>query len=159
MSPAEALAITDEPDWVEEFNATSKDDVAFETLLTRWRRWHWTPVVYRNEEKKQPAPAVDGIIALAGLGIMPPRTLKDRPPGLFVEQQDDHMWLVTQGRAWRIVAIEDMTMHLDSFGEPRQIDIARARWDKYCEGHAALLEAQMKTPGDHDFAEGSRKEP
>jgi hypothetical protein len=37
---------------------------------------------------------------------------------------------------------------LNSFGEEKQIDLSRAKWDKYCEAHAALL-AQMKRPPAH----------
>ena len=148
MTPQEALEILDEPDWVAEFALTSRDDVAFETLLTRWRRWHWTPVVYRNEEKKNPAPAVDGVIALAGLGIMPPRTLKDRPPGLFVEQQDAHCGLIISQRWWRIVGIEDKTLFLDSFGEPKQIDLSKASWEKHNEASLVFLYAGQKIKED-----------
>jgi hypothetical protein len=84
------------------------------------------------------------MIALAHLGVMPPRTLADRAPGPFEEQHDDMCWLVTEGRSWRILGIEDKTMFLDSFGELRQIDLAKAKWEKYVEGHAAMLEAMRK---------------
>ena len=36
-------------------------------------------------------------------------------------------------RAWRIVAVEDRTLLLDSFGEQTQVDLSRAKWGKYCE--------------------------
>ncbi len=140
MSPAEAAAITKEPDWIQLFKNHGESDIAFENLLLEWRKWHWTPA----GEKKKMAPSIDGVIALALLGIMPPRTLADRAPGSFEAQHDDHMWLVTEGRAWRILAIEDKTMVLDSFGEGRQIDLSRARWEKYSEAWAAALEAMRK---------------
>ena len=90
------------------------------------------------------APSVDGVVALAQLGVMPPRMTPDRPPSPFEEQQDDHTWLVTEGRAWSIVGIEDMTLFLDSFGEQRQIDLSRAKWENYCAAWAAALEAMRK---------------
>jgi hypothetical protein len=145
MSPAEAGKVLEEPDWAALFEERASSDFAFEEILTAWRRWHWTPVTIDGAEKKKPAGAVEAMIALAHLGVTPPRRLAERPPGLFEEQHDDHMWLVTEGRAWRIVGIEDMTLFLDSFGEPRQVDLAKAKWNKYCEGHAAALEAQ-KSP-------------
>ena len=68
---------------------------------------------------------------------------------LFEEQIDDHCWFVSEGRAWRILGIEDNMLMLNSFGEEKQIDLSRAKWDKYCEAHAAALEAQRKAPGAH----------
>ena len=35
-------------------------------------------------------------------------------------------------------------LFLFSFGEQRQIDLSKAKWDKYCEHHAAVLEAMRK---------------
>ena len=145
MSPKEAAEITEEPDWLALWDALKVADDGYEVLLLKWRRWHWTPgIEYRDNHgdmrvQKNLAPSVDGVIALANLGIFP--RLTDRPPGLFEDQHDDHMWLVTEGRAWRVVGIEDMTLHLDSFGEPRQIDLSKAKWDKYCEGHEKRLAA------------------
>ena len=101
--------------------------------MLAWRRWHWTPV----GEKKQPAGATEAIIALAVLGIVPPRTLW----GLGY-QHDDHMVLMSQGREWRIVGVEDKMMILKSDGEQWQIDLSRATWDKYVEAAAAALEAR-----------------
>ena len=138
MSPAEAAAITEEPDWIQVFQDRGAGEMAFENLLVEWRKWHFTPL---DDGRKKMAPSVDGVIALAILGIMPPRTLPDRPPGLFEEQVDDMCWFVSEGRAWRILGIEDKMLCLNSFGEEKQIDLTRAKWDSYCEHHAAVLEA------------------
>jgi hypothetical protein len=78
---------------------------------------------------------------------MPPRSLPDRPPGLFEEQHDDHTIFVSEGRAWRIVGIEDgMLMLKSAFSdEERQIALdPLSRWAKYCEAHHAQLEARRK---------------
>ena len=104
MSPAEAAAITEEPDWVQVFKDRGGSEIAFENLLIEWRKWHFAPL---DDGRKKMAPSVDGVIALALLGIMPPRTMPDRPPGLFEEQIDDMCWFVSEGRAWRILGIED----------------------------------------------------
>ena len=140
LSPAEAGAITEEPDWAQLFKDRGGSEIAFENLLIEWRKWHWTPT---DDGRKKMAPSVDGVVALALLGIMPPKTLYG-PPGLFEEQHDDHCWLVTEGRAWRILGIEDMTLILDSFGEGRQIDLSRAKWDKYSAAWAAAFKARRE---------------
>ena len=141
MSPAEAAAITEEPDWVQVFKDRGSTEMAFENLLLEWRKWHWTPT---DDGKKLMAPSVKGVIALALLGIMPPRTLTERPPGLFEPQIDDQCWFVSEGRAWRILGIEDKMLCLNSFGDEKQIDLTRAKWDSYCEHHAAVLEAMRR---------------
>ena len=140
MSPVEAAAITVEPDWVQVFK--DRGEFAFENILIDWRKWHFTRL---DDGRKKMAPSVDGVIALAILGVMPPRTLPDRPPGLFEEQIDDHCWFVSEGRAWRVLGIEDGMLMLNSFGDERQITLApRSKWVKYCEQHAAVLEAMRK---------------
>ncbi len=137
MSPAEAAAITEEPDWVQVF--ADSGGMGFENVLMAWRKWHWAPL---DDGRKKMASSVDGVIALALLGIMPPRTLTDRPPGLFEPQIDDQCWFVSEGRAWRVLGIEDKMLFLNSFGEERQIALEPAsKWTKYCEQHAAALEA------------------
>ena len=128
MSPAEAGAIIEEPDWAQLFKDRGAGELAFENLLLEWRKWHFTPL---DDGRKKMAPSVDGVVALAILGIMPPRTLPDRPPGLFEEQIDDMCWFVSEGRAWRILGIEDNMLMLNSFGEEWQIDLSRAKWEKY----------------------------
>jgi hypothetical protein len=135
MSPAEAVAITEEPNWIALWATLKVADDGYEVLLMKWRRWHHVVV----DEQKRLAPSIDGMIALAEMGIMPVHT--HRPPGMFAEQIDAHCWLVSQGRAWRIRGIEDKTLMLDSFGEQWQIDLSRAKWEKYCEAAAAVLEA------------------
>jgi hypothetical protein len=139
MSPAQAAEYLVEPDWAELWGRLKAADDGFETLLRKWREWHFTWVTIDGVDKKKLASSVDGVIALAKLGLMPPRSLTERPPGLFAEQSDDHCWLVTEGRAWRVVGIEDRMLFLDSFGEPRQIDLNKAKWENYCAGHAAAL--------------------
>ncbi len=140
MSPKETSEILDEPDWAAQFADSGGSETAFENILTAWRKWHWTPVVVEGVEKKKMAPSVDGVIALAILGIMPPKTLYGAP-GLFEEQIDDHMWLSISSRAWRILGIEDQMLFLNSFGEEKQIDLNRAKWEKYTEAAVAVLEA------------------
>ena len=135
MSPKEAVEIIEEPNWRDLWSALQHSDDGYEVLLTKWRKWNYVVV----DGRKQLAPSVDGAIALARMGLYPK---SNHPPGIFVEQHDDHMWLVTEGRAWRIVAIESKTMVLDSFGEPKQIDLTRVKWNRYCDGHAAVLEAR-----------------
>ena len=144
MSPKEASEILNEPNWAAQFADSGGSEIAFENILTAWRKWHWTPVVVDGVEKKKMAPSVDGVIALALVGIMPPRTLSDRLPGPFEEQIDDHCWFVSEGRAWRILGIEDKMLCLNSFGEEKQIDLTRAKWENYCAHHAAVLEAMQK---------------
>ena len=53
-------------------------------------------------------------------------------------------WFVSEGRAWRILGIEDNMLMLNSFGEEWQIDLSRAKWEKYCDSWAAALEALRK---------------
>jgi hypothetical protein len=145
VSPAEAAASLEEPDWVAQWEILREADDGFEALLRQWRRWHWSPVETDDGVKmKAPAPALEGIIALAQLGIMPPRRLKDRPPGSFEEQIDDHMWIVSKNRAWRITDVEGPVMKLNSFGDIWEINLSRANWDAYVAGASAALEEQRK---------------
>jgi hypothetical protein len=53
------------------------------------------------------------------------------------------MWLQIAGRMWRIVAIEDRILILDSFGEPKQINLITARWAEYTKSACAALDAMM----------------
>ena len=141
MSPAEAAAITEEPDWVQVFKDRGAGEMAFENLLLEWRKWHFKRL---DDGRKMMAPSVDGVIALAILGVMPPRTLPDRPPGPFEEQIDDHCWFISEGRAWRILGIEDKMLMLNSFGDEWQIDLTRAKWEKYTAAWVQALEAMRK---------------
>jgi hypothetical protein len=149
MSPAEAAESLDEPNWPELWSHLQAADDGFETLLRRWREHHFTPIEINGVLKKKMAPSVDGVIALARLGLMPLTRVTERPPGAFEEQVDAHCWFLSQGRAWRVLGIEDRMLCLNSFGEEKQIDLTRAKWDKYCEAAAAALEAQRKAPGAH----------
>jgi hypothetical protein len=138
MSPAEAAAIIDEPDWIQRFWDCGSGEFAFELVLKEWRRWHWTPVMVNGVEKKNPASATEGIIALAEIGVTPPRSLP-RSEGY---QYDDHMFLMSEGREWRIVGVEDKTLILRSDGDEWQIDLSRAKWDKYVDAATAALAAR-----------------
>jgi hypothetical protein len=155
MTPREAGAIElEEPDWHVRFEEHClrwpklprylAEDSAFEATMSDWRRFHFTPVEVDGKLKKRPAGAVEAIIALAKLGIMPPRSLNRDIPrdGKLYEPDlgDDHMWLQVAGRAWRITAIEDRMLILDSFGEDKQINLTTARWDNYIAAATAALQ-------------------
>lgn len=154
MSPKEAgLLVIEEPNWQEVFLEHKTrwprlpdylaEDSAYEATLKDWRRFHKETV----DGKDTPAPVANGIVALTVLGIYPPRSLiNDIPRGgqCFEEQYDAHMWLVMSQRAWRIVAIEDRMMIFDSFGEQTQVDLNRAKWEKYTEKAVEVLNARPK---------------
>jgi hypothetical protein len=163
MSPAEAGAIEyEEPDWKALFEEQCarwpklprylQEDSAFTEVMRRWRRFHWTPIEIEGEWKKNPAGATEAIIALAKLGVTPPRSAwQDIPHGIVVEgyQYDDHMWLSIAGEQWRIVSLEDRIMILEkgfqADRETKQIDLNRARWDKYTEAAVEVINA-MRAP-------------
>jgi hypothetical protein len=156
LTPAEAGAVRlEEPDWHELFEQQCarwprlprylQEDSAFEEVLRQWRRFHFTWGEVDGKAKRIFPDAPAGCIALAKLGIFPPRFLiKDVPrtdAGGY--QADDHMWLSINQEQWRITAIEDRMLHLEKgFEEPRQtmqIDLNRARWDKYNESASQAL--------------------
>lgn len=152
MNPFEAgQVVIEEPNWHEVFEEHKKRwprlpdylacDSAFEATLKDWRRFHATQI--EGSDKRRPAGATEAIIALAQLRIFPPRSLiKDIPrDGKCYEPDlgDEHCWLQIAGRAWRIVAIEDRQLILDSFGEGKQIDLTTARWEKHTEAAVTLL--------------------
>jgi hypothetical protein len=164
MSPAEAGALElEEPDWRERFEEHAQTfpklpdylawDSAFERTLRDWRRWHGTDVVVKGEKKRQPAPAPDGMVALAILRIFPARMLAQHMPiggEPYEEQHDAQMWLTMSQRAWRVVAIEDKTMILDSFGEQTQVDLSRAKWEKHTDKAVeALMALRKKDPPEN----------
>ena len=150
LSPAEATAVEyEEPDWRERFEAHIArwpklprylaENEAFEQTLKEWRRFHAVD--------DRPAIAYEGMIALAKLKILPPRSLiKDieRTGACFQDQHDSQMWLTMSQRAWRIIAVESRVLFLESFGEQTQVDLSRAKWEKYCEKAAEALEAMRK---------------
>lgn len=157
MSPAEAGAVIyEEPDWRDVFETECarkpnyprylQEADAFESTLKQWRRFHATLMA---DGKKMPANAVDGVIALACLGIMAPRsTWRDLPrDGRTGYQSDDHCWLSISGEQWRITGIEDRTLHLEKMTfdakepERKQIDLNRADWTKNTEAALAVLAA------------------
>jgi hypothetical protein len=155
MSPAEASAIEiEEPDWRQVFEdecncyprlpRDAQENFVFEAVLRQWRRFHGTPI--EGSDKKQPADATAGMIALAELRIFAPRfTIKDVPrDGVTGYQADDHMWLSIKGEQWRITAIEDRMLCLEKRFEDQpetmQIDLNRAKWEKYTEAALAVLE-------------------
>jgi hypothetical protein len=157
MTPKEAGAIDlEEPDWRVHFEAHGGDSLqwfvqerAFEATLREWRRFHSSWVEIDGKAKRDPASAPAGIIALAKLEIMPPRfTVKDVPreeAGGY--QCDDHMWLSIAGEQWRVAAIEDRILCLEKWmednsrPETKQIDLNRAKWEKYTEAAIAALGA------------------
>jgi hypothetical protein len=153
LTPAEAGAVIfEEPDWRERFDEHCErwalmprelaEDNAFKEVLADWRRFHAAPIEGTN--KRQPAPAVDAMIALANLRIFPPRsTLKDVPrDGVTGYQADDHMWLQIAGEQWRIVGVEDRMLCLERMdGETKQIDLRKAKWGAYTKMAAAALKA------------------
>jgi hypothetical protein len=170
VSPAEAGQVEiEQPDWRERFLEYFKrieaptvaqrlatpaqqrllaEEWAFEQTMRDWRRFHWTPIEIKGEMKKMPALAVDAIIALAGLGVMPPRSINQNIPRggeLFEEQHNDHIWLTIASEAWAIQSIEDKMMHLWRGWEPEvermSIDLTRAKWDKYADAAVAFLKA------------------
>jgi hypothetical protein len=154
LSPAEAGAIElEEPNWRERFTthcdrwpqSSCADEWGYEATLKDWRRFHATPVFVDGQEKKQPAPAIDGMIALAKLRLFAPRRLLQETPrdGATGYQFDDHMWLQVAGEQWRIVGVEDRTLILKLMfaGEEKQIDLSKAKWGRYVENAAAMLEA------------------
>jgi hypothetical protein len=170
MSPAEAGMVDyEEPDWRERFadyvrayprpvgqvyssvalehNLAEED--AFERTLKDWRRFHATPVIVNGEQKRQPADAVDGVIALAKLRVFPPRSINQNLPrdgALFTGvQADDHCWLTVRQEAWAIRGVEDKTLHLWRGWAPNleylTIDLSRARWGPYCDKAVEFLRA------------------
>ena len=169
MSPLEAGAWEyQEPDWNERFRehfdglwppkvaqllSTPEqvrlvaEDRAFERTLVDWRRFHRATV----DGKDSPATAYEGMVALAALRIFPPRSLiKDieRTGACFKEQIDDHMWINMSQRAWRIISVESRVMFLESFGEQTQIDLTKAKWEKWTEKALEVLNATRKKEGD-----------
>jgi len=162
MSPAEAgEVIYEEPCWRERFAEHClrwpklpkylAEAEAFEATLFDWRRFHWTPVDVDGKEKRKPAGAIDAMVALAALRIFPPRhTVRDVPrDGATGYQYDDQMWVSISQEQWRIVGVENRMLLLerlmgdDSRPETKQIDLTKAKWNKYCEAAAAALKEQM----------------
>jgi hypothetical protein len=164
MNPREAGEVEfAEPDWPAEFDQEClrwpklprylQEESAFPEIMRRWRRFHSTPVEVDGEWKRRPATAIDAIVALAKVKVMPPRSAwtdipRDDATGY---QQDDHCWLSLAGEQWRITAIEDHLLHLEKMWfeekqrERKQIDMDRARWDGYVNSAVAVLEA-MRYP-------------
>jgi hypothetical protein len=160
MTPREAgLIEIEECDWKERFEEHCArwpklprylaEDSAFEATLADWRRFHFTWVEVDGKPKRRPAESALAMIALARLGIMPPRSLirdiprEDGEP-YEPDRGDDHCWLQIAGRMWRIMAIEDRILILDSFGEDKQIDLSTAKWENYLKNATAALDAQRQ---------------
>ena len=156
MTPAEAGAIQiEEPDWRALFEEQCarwpklprylQEDSAFTEVLRQWRRFHWSPIVVDEVLKKNPAGAVEAIVALAKLGITPPRSAWNDIPrdGETGYQSDDHMWLSISQEQWRITGVEDRILHLQKGfqgdKETKQIDLNLAKWDKYVQSAETLL--------------------
>jgi hypothetical protein len=160
MNPRKAGEVEyEEPEWFAEFDRECarwprlprylQEESAFPEIMRRWRRFHSTPVEVDGEWKRRPADAVDAMIALAKVKVMPPRSAwGDIPHGDMAEgfQADDHMWLSLAGEQWRIVAIEDHLLHLNKMSfdnkvQTKWIDLGRARWTNYIDAAVAVLEA------------------
>jgi hypothetical protein len=158
LNPKEAGAVEiEEPDWRERFETHTlrwpklprylAEDSAFEATLQDWRRFHfaWGEVDGKAKRIFPDAPA--GCVALAKLGIMPPRFLiKDVPRAdIGGYQADDHMWLSIKQEQWKIIGIEDRILHLEKRFEDKpqtmQIDLTKAKWTKYVESAVAVLDA------------------
>lgn len=149
MSPFEASEILlEEPDWRETFEREClrwprlprylQEDSAYESILKMWRRFH--------AKDNKPAPASDGMMALAVLKLYPARNLiRDVPRDgkCFEEQHDAHCWMIMSQRAWRVVGIEDKTLLLNSFGEEEQVNLSRAKWEKYLDKAVEALMARQ----------------
>jgi hypothetical protein len=121
--------------------------------MTEWRRFHFE---WRGDQRFK-APQADAVIALAKLGIMPPRSLDPDPdnpdlsklpqPGLLKDlQHDAHCWVNFEASAWKVRAIEDGVLHLWHGWRPKveiwSIDLNQytpAQWARYCEKAAAML--------------------
>ena len=140
MSPAEAGELLDEPDWAELWKVTPGRGRWFRNAPAPLAQMDFTPLWIDGVQKKKLAPSVDGVIALAQLGIIAISGLTERPPGAFEEQADAMCWLSISGRAWRIVGIEDHMLFLNGFGEEKQIDLNKAKWEKHTEAAVAVLE-------------------
>jgi hypothetical protein len=151
-------------------------DEAYELTLLDWRRRHgretWgckrCRIAFEREREACPrcrgpaqavtksAPALEGVLALARLRIMPPKSLEPDPQdpdkcrgeddhALYHPQHDAQCWLTVQGEAWAIQAIEDNMLCLWRGWAPeleyRQVDLAKVNWEKYIEHAVQLLEA------------------
>jgi hypothetical protein len=154
MTPAEAAAVVyEEPDWRERFEAHVRrwpklpkylcEDSAFEATLRDWRRFHFTWGEVDGKPARIFPESSAGCIALAQLRIFPPRFLiKDVPrTDEMGYQQDDHMWLSINQEQWRVTGVEDQTLHLQKDKQTMQIDLNRARWDKYIVAAVEVLGA------------------
>ena len=143
MSPAEAAAITEEPDWVAAVQGPRRQPSMLSRIsCIEWRKWHFTPL---DDGRKKMAPSVDGVIALAHPRHYAAQDARRPPARPLRGADDDHCWFVSEGRAWRILGIEDkMLLPQFSFGDERQIDLTRAKWENYCAAWSAVLEAMRK---------------
>ena len=151
LSPAEATAVEyEEPDWNERFETHCArwpklprylaEDGAFERTLIDWRRWHAVD--------NKPAAAIDGMIALAKLQIMPPRNLirdNERTSVCFQEQVDDHI-RGPRCRSARGASSRSRTEPCCWIlsASKTQVDLSRAKWEKYCEKAAEALSAMAQ---------------
>jgi hypothetical protein len=157
MSPAEAGALDfEEPDWRERFAEHCErwlklpyylaEDNAFNATLQDWRKFHATLL---DDGKHRPAPAIDGMIALAKFKVFPPRSLiKDVPHSQETGyQHDDHMWLSVKQEQWRIVGIEDRMLLLERAFEDKQmqINLTTAKWSNYVKSAVEVMDA-MRAP-------------
>jgi hypothetical protein len=156
VTPREAGQVElEEPDWRERFEEHANRwpklppylawDNAFEAVMREWRQFHFTWVELGGKAKRNPAGATEAMIALARLKIFPARFLiKDVPrTDACGYQADEHMWLSIRQEQWRITGVEDRMLCLEKRFEDKpetmQIDLAKAKWTKYCDAAAAAL--------------------
>ena len=149
MTPREAGEIElEEPDWRERFEEHANRrpklppylawDNAFEATMREWRLFHFTWIESGGKAKRRPAGATEAMIALAQLKIFPARFLHKDVPRQDASgyQADDHMWLSINREQWRILGVEDKMLCLERRFEDKpetmQIDLAKAKWEKYC---------------------------
>jgi hypothetical protein len=161
VTPREAGEIElEEPDWSARFAEHClrwprlprylQEDSAFEAVMREWRIFHFVWKESEGKAKRQPASAPEAIIGLAKIGIFPARFLhKDvprDPSGGF--QSDDHCWLSLNQEQWRITGVEDKILCLEKGfedkPETRQINLATAKWTKYCEAASEALRARSE---------------
>ena len=161
MSPAEAHHLYGpEPDWRAQFDQAMAmtraagwtpwmiQCEAYERILEDWRRWRFAwrqGMRYRGAES-------DGVIALAKLGILSPRSynLDGEDVPCKELQHDSHCWLTLRGSAWKIRAIEDKMLMLWRGWRPEveydSLDLSQytpAQWARYCDKAVELLNAHL----------------
>ena len=106
--------------------AICKRTARLRATLVDWRRWHHT-----GDKARRPPTRGWLLWFVCAFSHHTGSLIKDveRTGTCFkLEQVDDMMWLTMSQRAWRIIAVEDKMLLLESyFGEQTQVDLAVAR--------------------------------